>query len=170
MRVSPPQCIAKYPVLGVLPTWEIPSFPTFAAPEKQRTGAPTSPLGSLQALQGAGQQQQHLSIALQPSSAAAPLVSPQEKHHLGLQCSRGDAVWKERRICFNLRRAGLQPKYTGRLWARLYPGPQPGDGLNPPPWFQGSSCRVSKLEGADGKAPAASMLPPPSSGGGTSRG
>lgn len=78
-----------------------------------------------------GRRWQHLTMALQPSSNVVPLVSPQEKYHLGLRCNRSDVVWKERRICFNLWRVGLQPKYTGGLQARLYPGPLPGHGPNP---------------------------------------
>lgn len=91
--------------------------------------SPHHPRGSLQALPRAGRQ--HLVLALHPGSNAAPLVSPQEKHHLGLRCNRSDVVWKERRICFNQQRVGLQPKYTGGLQARLYPGALPGDGPNP---------------------------------------
>lgn len=66
--------------------------------------------------------------SIAPWLSTASLVSPQKKHHLGLRCNRSDVVWKERRICFNLWFVASQPKHTGGLWARPYPGPLPGDG------------------------------------------
>lgn len=136
VRTSPPQCFAQDPACpessGCFPDGRPPIFPPLQTPRNgDQKPEPLHPPAAPHRLCPERWQRQHLATALQPSPNAAPLVSPQEKYHLGLRCNRSDVVWKERRICFNQQRVGLQPKYTGGLQARLYPGPPPGDGPNP---------------------------------------